>query len=49
MRVRDAFAYPFKVLRDVFTDLPSVPDPHLFHLSRPLRPFRSFLSQNRKP
>jgi len=27
MRVRDAFAYPFKVLRDVFTDLPSVPDP----------------------
>ena len=27
MRARDAFAYPFKVLRDVFTDPASVPDP----------------------
>ena len=27
MRVRDALAYPFKVLRDVFTDPPFVPDP----------------------
>ena len=27
MRVREAFAYPFKVLRDVFTDPPSVSDP----------------------
>ena len=27
MRVRDAFAYPFKVLGDVLTDSPFVPDP----------------------
>jgi hypothetical protein len=27
MRVRDSFAYPFKVLGDVFTDLRSVPEP----------------------
>ena len=27
MKVRDAIAYPFKVLRDVFTDPPFVPDP----------------------
>jgi hypothetical protein len=27
MRARDAFAYPFKVLRDVFTDPPFVPEP----------------------
>ena len=27
MKVRDAFAYPFKVLRDVFTNPPSMPDP----------------------
>jgi hypothetical protein len=27
MRVRDAFAWPFKVLRDRFTDPPIVPDP----------------------
>jgi hypothetical protein len=26
-RLRDAFAYPFKVLRDVFTNPPSVPEP----------------------
>jgi len=35
MNVRDAFAYPFKVLRDVFTDPPFVPDPEFtrFHLN----------------
>jgi hypothetical protein len=27
MKVRDAFAWPFKVLGDAFTEQPSVPDP----------------------
>jgi hypothetical protein len=32
MRVRDAFGYPFKVLREVFTDPPFVPDPEFTRL-----------------
>jgi hypothetical protein len=26
-KIRDAFAYPFKVLRDIFTNPPFVPEP----------------------
>jgi hypothetical protein len=32
MKVRDAFAWPFKTLRDAFTNPPSVPDPEFTRL-----------------
>ena len=32
MKVRDAFAWPFKVLQDAFTNPPSVPDPEFTRL-----------------
>jgi hypothetical protein len=31
-KLTDAFAYPFKVLRDIFTNPPSVPEPEFTHL-----------------